>query len=384
MQLLDCLGRQSLLPNLRLLRLGVDVTTELNEADCFFLCPNLSRLEIRCRDLRYFFPRIVQVVPSLQHLDIPDQAIPTHLIPLIRNLHQLQTLRTKNKFIISAESPLSEHLITWRAGSVVLSQTGTGRVNPTQFTALTTLELINPISMDDVASLFEHSVFPKLLNITFVAPSYDGGFWAARPFKESWLNLCAALFSENHLEFIYILANKDNEVIEEEAEMDLGDFFVTAKQQTALRKFWMGEPRLLEPLTRASIGSMCTTFPSLSDIYIQLRDSYTISFDDLAVLANQLPLLQKIEIRIDGTTLTDPPSVPILSHSLEEIGIEGSLIVDPFLFAHYIDRLFPFAEIRKINVPSNDEQSVISAYKLVRACRKDQERRSIRKPSRKK
>lgn len=383
MQLLDCLGRQNLLPRLRVLRLGA-YAKELNEADCFFLGPNLRSLEIQHSDINYFFPRVIQMAPSLRHLKLPYQAIPTHLIPLTRCLRQLETLETENKFVISSNSlfPFPEQLKTWRASSIISCSREPSSLKSTQFPALTTLELTDQLPADDIAGLLSQSIYPKLVNVIIVAPSYSKENGGVAQFKDSWFNLCKYLFS-NPRQFVQIHGNCLYYTVGDAIRMDLADFFTLTERQTTLRTFWIAEPKLLKPLTRASIDRLCTTFPFLTDLYIQLEESSLIPFDDLVVLADQLPHLRCLDIGINGTDLADPPSVPILSHNLGKLGIESSSIPNPFLFTRYIDRLFPFAQIQDIVSPSKDEESVISAHKLAQGCRRDQEERGVQKSVRK-
>ncbi|KAF5329587.1 hypothetical protein D9619_009427 [Psilocybe cf. subviscida] len=391
MNLLDSLGRSSLLPNLRKLSLGAHALT-LSESDCFLLCSSLKYLTIQGKGISFLLPRIAQAAPSIQHLESLYESIPPNLISFLKHLRLLKSLRTKNEFIISPASfpssfPFAEYLTTWSASSIVLCHDDTVLPGGIEFPSLTTLELTEPVPAGELVALFSRSVFPKLQVLTFCAPPYDEESENpedATAYKTSWLNLFPLLFKKRHcLQFLHIKGDGYFDYRREETEMDLGDFFADVEWQT-LRIFWLDEPKLIKPLTLTSIDRLCTKFPFLSNFRVYLPTSTRISFDDLAVLVDRLPLLYCLNISINGANLADPPSVPILSHYLKTLCIEESDIPDPFLFARYIDRLFPCAVIQEVEYPSEEEELLISAHKLVRGCRKDQEERSKQKPIRKK
>lgn len=139
---------------------------------------------------------------------------------------------------------------------------------------------------------------------------------------------------------------------------------------------------MLNRPTLASVDRLSAALPLLTDLYLCLHRTTLVSFDVVAALVVNLPLLSCLDIGIEGENLEDPPSVPLLSHPLKELCLRNSEIGDtPFLFARYIDRLFPFTTIDDDHLP-NGGRTVVSALKLVRDCRKDQEQRSVPTPLR--
>lgn len=394
MSMLDTLGRLSLLPNLHTLSIGAHAVT-LNELDCFFLCLNLRQLQIQGKGINFLLPRVVQAAPSIQVLEVLDESIPLHLLPLLKHLHQLRYLKTGNEFIISPASftssfPFSEHLTTWHASSIGFCNDDTILPQGIEFPSLTTLELTEPIPADELANLFSQSFFPKLQHLTFYAPPYD---WErnspeyAASYKASWLHLFPLIFKKQHgLQFLQIKGDgSDDQDLDEPKEtwMDLGDFFADMEWQM-LQTFWLDDFKLLKPLTLTSIDCLCTTFPFLTSLSLRLHVSCRISFNHLAVLVDRLPQLGFLNIGVDGGSLADPPSVPVLSHRLAVLSVQRCTISDAYMFARYITRLFASVAIQELNHPTRAERLLMAAHKLVRECCEDERERSGKKSIRKK
>lgn len=384
MDLLDCLGRRHLFPNLRVL-------TIRNEADSFFFCPNLERLDVRVqrqRELYCLLPRLAQTTPSLRHLNLFDHTIPDAMMHLTSHFNRLQSLETKNDFIVSSESsesfsslfPFAEHLKEWRVGSLTFCPSNVVTPEPIQFSSLTSLNSVNPVTPEKTITLLSHGLFPKLQKFTFPTPLYSGNPAA---YKKSLLELCSNLFTKMPagLQFFYLRGDGKLLASREATQMDLEDLLPMTKNKT-LTTLWMSEQKLLLRPTLASVDRLGTAFPFLTDLYLYLHRTALVSFDVVAALAITLPLLRCLDIGIKGENLADPPTVPLLSHPLKELSLRNSEIGNaPFLFARYIDRLFPFATIDEDELP-DDAVTVVSALKLVRDCRKDEEQRSMPTPLR--
>lgn len=389
--LLEILGRPCLLPNLRMLKHGSPLLS-LNESDCFFLCSKLKHVKFQGREISFFLARLVQASPSIQHLELVHESIPSHLLSLLKHLRLLEALQSRNKFVISPASfpssfPFAEHLTTWHASSIGFCADDTVCSSVIEFPVLTTLALTEPVSTDELVNLFSQSFFPKLQTLSLCAPTYNydsnRGPEYGITYKASLLRLFPLLFKKRHsLKFLEIKGD-GREDGSEDTEMDLGDFFADVEWQT-LWTFRLEDAKLLKPLTLASIDRLCTTFPMLHSLTLRLYDTYHISFDHLAVLVDRLPLLYDLDIGIDTTELANPPSVPILSHHLRILCVDGSEIRDGLLFARYVDRLFPSVVIQEIPYPTEEEELLMAAHKLVRECRQNDIERSIQKPIRKK
>lgn len=303
---------------------------------------------------------------------------------LTSRLPKLQLLESWNGYTISPTSsassiPFAEHIETWRLGALSIESPESPPAT-IQFPVLTSLELKAHLTSSNITPLFSQSLFPKLTRFTFNAPPYDFRPETADLYKESWLNLCSLIFKQP-LEFLSIRKyDDDDEDPVVETQMPLENFFASVKTAHPLTTLWMAEPRLLKPLTNSSIDRLCTAFPKLTDLYLHCYASTLASFEIVALLAQRLPQLKSLDIGIDGSSLSDPPTVPILSHRLETLCLQNSMVGYTFWFARYIDRLFPFATIKSFPLPDDGDDFVL-ALKLIRDSRKDQEVRSLQENS---
>ncbi|KAF5329591.1 hypothetical protein D9619_009423 [Psilocybe cf. subviscida] len=364
MDLLDCLGRRCLLPNLRVLRINPQ-KRELSNSYCFFLSPTLEHLQIQTSpssEFSFFLPHLVRSAPSLRHLEIYHPTIPANLLHLIARIPKLQTLGTSNNFVICPDTfstlfPFAEHLNSWTADTVVFrpSTQNSAYLYPPRFSALRELELKEPVDADEILTLFSRGLFPKLDILSLFVPAYDRRHGNPAQYKASWSKVCSIILGDRYkLRTLHLQGDFTSRQITDESKMPLEDLFASTTAH-GLVGLSIVMPKLLKCLTPTSIDHLCTRFPSLADLYINVDEPDFISFDALTVLARRLPLLSTLDIGIDGSVLTDPPTVPILSHRLSELSLDKAVIDDPFLFAHYIDRLFPFCTIEESDLELADE-----------------------------
>lgn len=388
LDLLQCLNRHFLLPNLRWLQFEhCDLESGSSDKDfnCFFLCPTIQHLSIIFDDanhLRSTFPRIVQLAPHLRFLDVHSIAISDDQLPLLSRFHSLQELSTRNHFIISSEVsnnlPLPNQLRVWRLGSISIEQGSTNLMSSfdrfysitPQFALLAELQFYAPKMIEALAEVFAHGLFPKLKTLILGCchPAYSR--------NSGWQKLFSAIFSkENCLDHIETYDSVNS--LQNLANFDNNDIFGPLKDCSpqVLTTLQLS----ISPLTilpTSSIHIMVKIFPHLTDISIYLQPAAYISFTDLALLAQGLPHLVSLRIGIRGTTPVS--AIPILSHRLTQLSLHNSSIKDPVYFARRLDRIFPFVSVEYCNLNESTSISKLQrALAIMKSCREDQEARII-------
>lgn len=370
---------------------------------CLFLCPTLENVSIAFEspeDIWCFFPRLVRLAPCLRSLKLrDDNPIPDELLHLTRYLTKLRVLDTNNDFNISIDSfqskfPFSAYLTDWRADSITIAKKDkpimeTERQDGAaiRFPALESLVLREPAyDAKELADLFSNPLFPNLQSLVLTACPHkdDNGYGTYASYKKAWTQFFRNVFSRtNHLESLKL---RDGSTYvarpSEDAGMRLSRLLEHAAQQQTLTSLSIAAP-LLQSLTGTSVHSLAKVFPNLTHLSLLPKlatHSAMITFENLALLAQLLPRLSTLHICIEGTHSTSsPPTIPILSHCLEKLALgKSSRIGDPFLFARYISRMFPFVNIDKSHgsLPPKAEV-VISALDMMTGWRQDEYERRL-------
>ncbi|KAF5329608.1 hypothetical protein D9619_009401 [Psilocybe cf. subviscida] len=383
LDLLQCLDRHHLLPNLRHIYVdSVEMPSDSPDFNTFLLCPNLRYLSTTFHDNDHAasgFPRIVRLAPHLRRLEVMNVSIPEDLLPLLSSFHSLQEMSALNDFVVTSKTfsstffPFSSQLKIWRLASISINPADLSRTRafgcPTpQFPALTELEFLAPKSFVGISEAFAHNLFPQLVTLTIrVVVSTDGR-------NGGWAKLFSALFSKKScIQFIQI--RHCGGPSRRQLNVDDNDTFAPLEN---------GEPQdlmeldvqvpLQKSLPASSIRVLVSVFPHLCILHIA---AVQISFADLALLAQGLPHLRLLRIGIDGNTLSPNQiyTLPLLSHGLRTLQLDRSNVGDAALFARCLDRLFPFVQILQVLSTPRKTIEMAGLLALMRSRRKDQEAR---------
>lgn len=399
MEILDCLARRFLLPNLRYFEVSID--GESSDTHCFFLSPKLEEIKLTIdsdEDIYFLLPRLVRAVPALRSLILPDDAIPDDLLHLTRYFRDLRTLDTCNDLEISANSflskfPFAPYLTTLRANSITIIDDdilkGQRLDEPTiQFSALKGLVLrdIDPGALW-LSELFTTTLFPNLQCLVLHASPHkdsDGGCSYAS-YKKGWTRLFASITSGKiPLQSLQILDNSSfKSRPTEDAGMKLSRLLESSTPSHSLTSLSIEAP-LLQSLTDTSVRNLAQTFPHLTHLSLIPKISTglaMITFQNLALLAQLLPKLSTLHICIDGTSASNPPKIPVLSHGLEMLAFgKSSKVGNAFVFGRHIFRIFPFATLDTSHgsLPLRGDV-VVSAFEMMMGCREDEYERRFQR-----
>lgn len=408
LQLLQCLNRHHLLPNLRHLYIYcLDREQESSHFNSFLMCPSLRYLSMAFdhhRHIESSFPHIVQLAPYLRRLEIMNVSVPEYLLPLISRFRSLQELSATNDFTVSSETfsstfPFADQLKMWRLNSIVINPGDLSRSRSLgstghQFSALQELKLEAPKSIGALSEVFAHNLFPRLKTL-FINVKVE--FTDAR--NGGWAKLFLALFStKNCLQHITIRQWHDSA----EYRFPPGDIDIFAPLANAepqdLKELIVQLP-VKKSLPTSSIRTLVGVFPHLTRLEIPKTQ---ILFADLVLLAQGLPHLLDLSIGVDGRALPiyndidasrllpyglkkhtvvlldDRNAPPLLSHGLKTIFLENSDIGHPVVFARWLDRLFPVVRVIGVDV-SQKVPEVAGILAMMRPLREDQEARILQR-----
>lgn len=380
-ELLHCLGRQYLLPKLRILSIS-----ERHRPNHYSLFnPSLKWLLFNPptrEEAPSLLSHLARTAPHLEHITVSQTPLESNSFLVLERFPSLKSLETEDEIHISPESfaftfPFAERLVSWkvdglRVSGLIQAQVDAGWSNP-ELSSLEYLEICCIDTPSAILSILTNLALPSLRTFSFCA----GPYWFDK--REECLAMFSSLFGKKR-SLRHLTVNVSYSMMKQRSTLDVGYLLQSAVPQD-LETLDVRIP-MLQSFCKPSLLAVVRVFPHLKKLTVVTSYDEPFSFRDLAALAHHMPKLMHLDIGISGKVQPKvvASTVPLCSHRLENLSISNMNTHDPVMLARFIDRIFPFATVSLSENPLTldllDVGRISRALKMMRECRHDDLERS--------